>query len=65
MAHTNPTIGLEDWGDELNAALDDIDATAEAAQATADGKVDPGDLATVATTGAYGDLTGTPSIPDS
>ena len=29
MAHTNPAIGLEDWGDELNTALDAIDANAD------------------------------------
>lgn len=31
--------------------------------ALADTAVQPGDLATVATSGAYGDLTGTPTIP--
>lgn len=58
MSHTNPVIGSTAWGDDLNAALDAI-------QADADGKVDPGDLAAVATSGVYTDLTGRPTIPDS
>lgn len=39
-------------------------AFATAAQgATADTAVQPGDLAAVATSGAYGDLSGTPTVP--
>lgn len=49
--------------------IDDASATHKFATATqlsnADSAVQPGDLATVATTGAYSDLTGTPSVPAS
>lgn len=74
MPHTNPTVGgdADSWGPILNDALDDIQADADAAasaastaQLAADGKVDPSDLSTVATSGAYTDLTGKPAIPDS
>ena len=47
------------------ATLDGVDSTgfATAAQGTlADSAVQPGDLATVATTGAYSDLSGTPTL---
>lgn len=40
MSYTPPTAGTEDWDVPLNQALADIDATAEAAQTTADGKAD-------------------------
>jgi hypothetical protein len=43
---------------------DDIGAATAAQGATADTAVQPGDLATVATTGQYSDLLGKPSIPD-
>lgn len=42
----------------------DVGAATAAQGATADTAVQPGDLATVATSGAYGDLTGTPGPPD-
>lgn len=41
-----------------------IGAATSAQGVLADSAVQPGDLAAVATSGAYGDLTGTPSIPD-
>ena len=41
-----------------------IGAATAAQGALADTAVQPGDLATVATSGAYADLSGTPSIPD-
>lgn len=41
----------------------DVGAATTAQGAKADTAVQPGDLATVATTGAYSDLTGTPTIP--
>jgi len=41
----------------------DVGAATTAQGALADSAVQPGDLATVATTGAYSDLTGTPTIP--
>lgn len=45
------------------AAVQDVGAFATSAQGTlADSAVQPGDLATVATTGAYSDLTGTPTL---
>jgi len=51
-----PTLGT--------AAAQDSTAFATAAQgALAQSAVQPGDLATVATSGAYGDLTGQPTIP--
>src|SRR5690606_14309028 len=50
-------------GDLGTAAAADIGDFATAAQgALADTAVQPGDLATVATTGAYSDLTGTPAL---
>ena len=45
----------------LDAA--DVGAATTAQGALADSAVQPGDLATVATSGSYGDLTGTPTIP--
>ncbi|MGH3098322.1 MAG: hypothetical protein ACRDMV_20250 [Streptosporangiales bacterium] len=60
-----PAHGEEPWDSQLVTALGDINAAAETAQSTADGKVSPGDLAPVATSGAYSDLSGTPAIPDS
>ena len=45
----------------LDAA--DVGAATTVQGANADSAVQPGDLATVATTGAYSDLTGTPTIP--
>lgn len=51
-----PTLGT--------AAAADVEDFATATQGSmADTAVQPGDLATVATTGDYGDLSGTPSIP--
>ncbi|WP_131813764.1 beta strand repeat-containing protein [Mycolicibacter kumamotonensis] len=48
-----------------SAATTSATAYATAAQGTkADSAVQPADLATVATSGAYGDLSGTPAIPD-
>lgn len=41
----------------------DVGAATSVQGAKADTAVQPGDLATVATTGAYSDLTGTPTIP--
>ena len=41
----------------------DVGAATSAQGALADTAVQPGDLATVATSGAYGDLSGTPTIP--
>ena len=41
----------------------DVGAASAAQGATADSAVQPGDLAAVATTGDYDDLTGTPTIP--
>ena len=67
-----------DWGEADSTALDYIknkptlgtaasanttDFATAAQGAKADTAVQPGDLATVATTGAYSDLTGTPTIP--
>ena len=43
----------------------DVGAATSAQGAKADTAVQPGDLATVATSGAYGDLSGTPTIPSS
>lgn len=40
-----------------------LDTSTNASLDLADSSVQPGDLATVATTGAYSDLTGTPTIP--
>lgn len=45
--------------------FDPADYATAAQGATADSAVQPGDLATVATTGDYDDLTGKPTIPDS
>ncbi|MGH3095226.1 MAG: hypothetical protein ACRDMV_04405 [Streptosporangiales bacterium] len=59
-----PAHGEEPWDSQLITALGDINSVAEAAQTTADGKVSPGDLAPVATSGAYSDLSGTPAVPD-
>lgn len=36
MSHTNPVAGSSNWDVTLNAALDEIDTTAEAAQVAAD-----------------------------
>lgn len=49
--------------DHIEDGIADAAATADAALNTASGAVQPGDLATVATTGVYGDLIGQPSIP--
>jgi hypothetical protein len=43
----------------------DLAAAVQASLGKADTATQPGQLATVATSGAYGDLTGKPSIPDS
>lgn len=53
-----PTLGTA-------AAADTGDFATAAQGALADTAVQPSDLATVATTGAYSDLTGTPAIPNS
>ncbi len=53
-----PTLGTA-------AAADTGDFATAAQGALADTAVQPSDLATVATTGAYSDLTGTPTIPNS
>jgi len=46
-------------------AFDPADYATDTQGATADTAVQPGDLATVATTGVYSDLTGKPTIPTS
>jgi hypothetical protein len=53
-----------DSTDPANPVVANTGATA-AQGAKADTAIQPDDLATVATTGAYSDLTGTPTIPDS
>jgi hypothetical protein len=55
---------VADTESDTRQALDGVYATA-AQGALADTATQPGDLAAVATSGAYSDLTGTPSIPDS
>lgn len=70
---TIPTVPVDSVNTQTGAVVldaDDIDDTstinkfATAAQLTDIGTaVQPGDLATVATSGAYSDLTGTPTIP--
>lgn len=56
---------LADQTDLGTAAAADTTAFATAAQGTlADSATQPGDLATVATTGDYDDLTNTPTIPE-
>ena len=62
-----PTRGTADWDDDLQAYIDQQDTagldranhTGTQAASTITG------LATVATSGSYADLTGTPTIPDS
>lgn len=53
--------------DQGGGAVDSVNGQTGTVVLDADdvGAVAPGDLATVATTGAYSDLTGKPSIPDS
>ena len=59
-AHTHPLADVADAG---TAAAADVGDFATAAQgALADSATQPGDLATVATTGAYADLTGKPTL---
>ena len=59
-AHTHPLADVTDAG---TAAAADVGDFATAAQgALADSATQPGDLATVATTGAYADLTGKPTL---
>jgi hypothetical protein len=48
---------------EVVLTASDVGAATTAQGALADSAVQPADLATVATTGAYSDLTGTPTIP--
>jgi len=70
---TNGEAGLT-VRNKLNAAIDEVNGLGTAATTDAsdyataaqgqlaDTAVQPGDLATVATTGAYGDLSGTPDL---
>jgi hypothetical protein len=59
-AHTHPLADVTDAG---TAAAADVGDFATAAQGTlADSATQPGDLATVATTGAYADLSGKPAL---
>ena len=59
-AHTHPLADVTDAG---TAAAADVGDFATAAQGTlADSATQPGDLATVATTGVYADLTGKPTL---
>lgn len=46
----------------VTLSASDVGAATSAQGGLADSAVQPGDLATVATTGAYGDLTGTPTL---
>lgn len=58
----NHTHALSDITNAGSAAAQDVEYFATAAQgATADTAVQPGDLAAVATSGAFGDLTGKPT----
>lgn len=60
-SHTHVAADVTDLG---TAAVENVTAFASAAQgALADSAVQPGDLAAVATTGAYSDLTGAPTVP--
>lgn len=51
-----------DTADPINPAVS-LSVGAQASLALADSSVQPGDLATVATTGNYNDLSGAPTIP--
>lgn len=62
-AHSHTVSDITDFPSLGTAAAADADAFATAAQGQiADTAVQPGDLAVVATTGAYTDLTGLPSL---
>lgn len=58
------TINSKALSADITLTASDVGAATSAQGAKADTAVQPGDLATVATTGLYSDLSGTPTIPD-
>lgn len=58
------TINSKALTANITLTASDVGAATSSQGAKADTAVQPGDLATVATTGLYSDLTGTPTIPD-